>query len=232
MEAPRSATLAPKRATVSKLAATKLRRHDGLTVSDGTITAPGGTRKSRIEGIGAEAELHREASAGVPPKPPKQHQFIGKSKPRLDIPAKVTGGAAYVQDIRLPGMLHGRISRPPDYRAELVAFDEQHVKLPGIAAVVHNGQFLGVVAVREEQAIAARDELSRAATWREVPSLPAPENIYAYLRSLPTEQADSKGGDTAPTGAAYLSPPPLPDPIRPMRLLARLARSRSSPTVS
>ena len=191
-----------------KLAATKLKTpHDRLTVSDGTITAPGG-KKITYWRISAEAELHREASAGVPPKPPKQHQFIGKSKPRLDIPAKVTGGAAYVQDIRLPGMLHGRISRPPSYRAELVAFDEQRVrKLPGIAAVVRDGQFLGVVAVREEQAIAARDELSRAATWREVPSLPAPENIYAYLRSLPTEEhvVSSKGGDTAPAARVSLA---------------------------
>jgi nicotinate dehydrogenase subunit B len=191
-----------------KLAAAKLNTtYDQLAVTDGTITAPG-SKKTTYWRLSAETELHREASAGVPPKSPEKHRFIGKSKPRLDIPAKVTGGAAYVQDIRLPGMLFGRISRPPSYSAELVSFDEERVrKLPGIKAVVRDGRFLGIVAEREEQAIAARDELSRAATWREVPSLPPPENIYAYLRALPTEEhiISSKGGDTAPTAHVSLA---------------------------
>ncbi len=189
-----------------KLAAKKLgTAYDKLTIADGTITAQGG-QKTTYWKLAAEVDLHREASAGVPPKPPEQHRLVGKSRPRIDIPAKVTGGAAYVQDIRLPGMLFGRISRPPSYRAELVSFDEERVrKLPGIAAVVRDGRFLGVVAQREEQAIAGRDEISRAATWRETPSLPPPDDIYAYLKSLPTEDhlISSKGGDAPP--AAHLS---------------------------
>jgi nicotinate dehydrogenase subunit B len=158
----------------------------GTTIADGTITL-GGKSVTYWE-LAGDADLHREATAGVAPKSPQGLRHIGKSKPRLDIPAKVTGGAIYVQDLRLPGMLFGRISRPPSYSAELVAFDEARVRaLPGVVAVVHDGRFLGVVAEREEQAIAARDELARAAQWRDGAALPKPEDIQSYLRSLPAE---------------------------------------------
>jgi nicotinate dehydrogenase subunit B len=60
-----------------------------------------------------QVDLHREATAKVAPKPPATHKIVGKSIPRFDIPNKVTGGIAYVQDMRLPGMVHGRIVRPP-----------------------------------------------------------------------------------------------------------------------
>jgi CO/xanthine dehydrogenase Mo-binding subunit len=78
----------------------------------------------------------------------------------------VTGGAAFVQDIRLPGMLHGRVVRPPRYGAKLESFDEAKVKvMPGVVAVVRDGSFLGVVAEREEQAINARLALRTSVTW-------------------------------------------------------------------
>jgi nicotinate dehydrogenase subunit B len=167
-------------------------------VDDGTITFNG--KSVTYWELAAAADLHREATAGFVPKSPQGLRHIGKSKPRVDIPAKVTGGASYVQDLRLPGMLFGRISRPPSYGAELVAFDEARVRaLPGVVAVVRDGRFLGVVAEREEQAIAAREELTRAAQWREPAALPKPEDIQGYLRSLPAEDhvVSSKEGAAA-----------------------------------
>lgn len=184
-----------------RLAATKLKTTiDNLAAEDGTITARSGKSITYWK-LSTEAPLGRQASASAVPKPPQQHKYIGKSKPRLDIPAKVTGGAAYVQDVRLPHMLFGRILRPPSYGAELVSFDEARVRrLPGIITVVRDGRFLGVVAEREEQAIAGRDELVRAASWREAPSLPSSDDIYQYLKSLPASDhvVSSKGGDTPP----------------------------------
>ena len=86
--------------------------------------------------------------------------MVGKSAPRIDIPAKVTGGAAFVQDMRLPGMVHGRVVRPPRYGARLDNVDEAKVRaMPGVVAVVRDGSFLGVIAEREEQAIKAREAL-------------------------------------------------------------------------
>jgi nicotinate dehydrogenase subunit B len=171
-----------------------------LSIEDGTIRGPAG-QSTTYWALSPEADLHREATASAAPKPPERHKFIGQSKPRLDIPAKLTGGAAYVQDLRLPGMLFGRISRPPSYSAELAAFDEERVRqMPGVVAVVRDGRFLGVVAEREEQAIAARDGLARAATWREGPPLPNPLGIHPYLKSLRAEDhvISAKGSGPAP----------------------------------
>ena len=120
------------------------------------------------------------------PKPVASHRFVGKSIPRTDIPAKVTGGAAFVQDVRLPGMVHGRVVRPPSYGATLERVDEAAVKaLPGVIAVVRDGSFLGVVAEREEQAIKARAALAgRARSGRAGPELPDPARIYDHIKSL------------------------------------------------
>ena len=130
------------RAILIELAAKKFGvAADTLTISDGLISA----RDGRKAGYGelADAGLKREATAKVAPKPPAQHKIVGKSIARRDIPAKVTGGIAYVQDLRLPGMLHGRIVRPPGYGAKLEGFDEARIKTtPG-------GTFLGMIAERE-----------------------------------------------------------------------------------
>src|SRR5207249_10637784 len=124
-------------------------------------------------------DLRREATAKVAPKTTSKYNFVGQSVQRLDIPAKVTGGAAYVQDIRLPGMLHGRAVRPPRYGAKLETVDESAVKtIPGLVAVVRDGSFLGVIAEREEQAIKARAALSGGARWSGGIELPNTDKIY------------------------------------------------------
>jgi nicotinate dehydrogenase subunit B len=85
---------------------------DQLTAADGTIAAPDGRKVAYGE---LNPDLSHEATATAAPKPVAGHKIVGKSVSRFDIPAKVTGGAAYVQDMRLPGMLHGRVIRPPRY---------------------------------------------------------------------------------------------------------------------
>ena len=75
-----------------------------------------------------EIDLKKEASGTAKPKPAAEHKWIGKSIPRHDIPRKFTGGAAYVQDIRLPGMVFGRVVRPPSPGAQLVSVDEASMK--------------------------------------------------------------------------------------------------------
>ena len=160
---------------------------DSLKVADGVITAADG-RKIGYGDLATEIDLHREATAKVAPKPPAQHTIVGRSIPRRDIPAKVTGGAAYVQDIRLPGMVHGRVVRPPRYGASLDGVDDVAVRaLPGVLAVVRDGSFLGVVAEREEQAIKARAALMGAARWSGGTEMPDPARVHDYLMALPTQ---------------------------------------------
>jgi CO/xanthine dehydrogenase Mo-binding subunit len=102
----------------------------------------------------------------------------------------VTGGPAYVQDMRPAGMLHARVVRPPRPGSKLDSVDEAAAKaLPGVVAVVRDGSFLGVLAEREEQAIKARAALARSAKWTLGPPLPDAAKIYDHLLSLPTEDA-------------------------------------------
>jgi nicotinate dehydrogenase subunit B len=160
---------------------------DVLSVTDGVITAPDG-RKVGYGELAGEANFKREATAKAKPKPPAQHKIVGKPVQRLDIPAKVTGGAAYVQDMRSAGMLHGRVVRPPLYGASLESVDEASVKaMAGVVAVVRDGSFLGVAAEREEQAIKARAALAASAKWKDGPKLPDPKTIYEHLLALPSQ---------------------------------------------
>src|SRR5262249_27395440 len=137
--------------------------------------------------------------------PVSAHKIVGTGVRRFDTPNKVTGGVAYVQDIRRDGMLHGRIVRPPRYGSKLDSFDEAGVKtMPGVVVVVRDGSFLGVVAEREEQAIKARAALIKSARWTLGPALPRPATIYEHLMSLPTEDtvvSEKKEPALASTGA-------------------------------
>jgi len=173
---------------------------EGLTVSDGTISGPGGATLTYWS-LSPEAALRREVTATAPTKSPDRCTIIGRSIPRLDIPAKLTGGAAYVQDMRLPGMVFGRVVRPPAYDAELAEVDLEPInRMPGVVATVRDGRFLGIVAEREEQAIAARDALSKRAKWSLKPSLPAQAQLHEFLKSLPSRPT------TANSDAAATSP--------------------------
>jgi len=176
------------RAILLELAAGRLGvAADKLVATDGVLAAPDGRKVSYAE-LARDADLHREATAKARPKPAAAHRIVGRPAPRFDIPAKVTGGAAYVQDLRLPGMLHGRVVRPPNYGAKLETIDDGAARaMPGVVAVVRDGSFLGVIAEREEQAVKASGALSRSAKWVSGPPLPDQAGIYDYLLALPSE---------------------------------------------
>jgi len=160
---------------------------DALTVVEGVVISPNGKSVTYAE-LASSVDLHREATATVRPKPIGMHKIVGQPVKRFDIPGKVTGKAMYVQDLRLPGMLHGRVVRPPQYGATLAALDDSKARaVSGIIAVVRDGSFLGVIAEREEQAIKARAALAEGAKWSPGPDLPEPGNIFAHLKSLPTK---------------------------------------------
>jgi nicotinate dehydrogenase subunit B len=171
-----------------------------LTVSDGTIAAPSGARTAYWE-LSPDAHLDGEATAKVKPKAASEHRIVGKSVRRRDIPKKFTGGAAYVQDVRLPGMVFGRVVRPPSHGAELIEVDEARVRsLPGVVAVVRDGSFLAVAASREEQAIRGREALKQSARWKEAESLPpSGDALYRDLmaRPVPVQTVAEKAAPAA-----------------------------------
>jgi CO/xanthine dehydrogenase Mo-binding subunit len=131
------------RAILLELAAKRLGADAAaLSVTEGVVAAPDGRKLSYAE-LAAAADLHREATGQARPKPASAHRIVGKPIARRDIPAKISGGVAYVQDLRLPGMLHGRIVRPPGYGAKLEGFDLARIK------AVRDGTLVGWIAERE-----------------------------------------------------------------------------------
>lgn len=130
----------------------------------------------------------------APVKAPADYRVVGRSVPRVDIADKTLGRWTYVHDVRVPGMLHGRVVRPPHVGwdhgpgvgSSLVAVDEASVAdVAGVVAVVVVGDFVGVVATREEIAATAADKL--AVTWAEQPARPDLSDLEAAIRANPAK---------------------------------------------
>jgi CO/xanthine dehydrogenase Mo-binding subunit len=135
-----------------------------------------------------EPGLHRVAVENSPLRDPSRYRLIGKPVARVDIPAKVSGGAAYVQDMRLPGMLHARVVRPPRPGARLAQADLDAVRrLPGVRKVVRDGSYLAVLADDEWPAVTAMNALAANARWEGGTPLPRPEDIHTTLQGLRAE---------------------------------------------
>jgi CO/xanthine dehydrogenase Mo-binding subunit len=132
-------------------------------------------------------------------KVPREWTIMGNSVKRLDMPEMVTGRFEYVHNVRLPGMAHGRVVRPPTVGATLGAVDEGSVSgMPGFIKVVVKNSFVGVVFEKQWQAIQAASRLK--VTWKPGPALPAQASFYDYMRKQPSRDTllvDSKDVDAA-----------------------------------
>jgi nicotinate dehydrogenase subunit B len=184
---------------------------DELSVEDGLVSGKDNRRISYGEMIGDEA-IRLELTEDVPVKAVESYSIVGQSMPRVDLPAKATGELVYVHDVRVPGMLHGRVVRPPYAGVDagpfvgtsLIAVDEASVQdIAGLVAVVRIGDFVGVVAEREENANKAAQRLK--VSWKPTPTLPDLADIETALRansSTPRTLIDKGDVDTALAGAA------------------------------
>jgi nicotinate dehydrogenase subunit B len=182
---------------------------EGLEVSDGTITDPATGRQITYWQLFGGRRFGRSITGIGRPKPAGGHRIVGESAKRLDLLGKVTGGVCFVHDMELPGMVHGRVVRPPTYSARLASLDEAAVKeMPGILMIVRDGSFLGVIAEREERAIWARDALHESATWEDsVDHLPATE-LHDHLLNQPAQSHLVVEGSTV---SDPIPPPYVPD---------------------
>ena len=164
-----------------------------LTVKDGVVSAKGKGKKSvsyadLIGGKGFDTSVSAKdlgPFAGVQiaggkgtPKKPSQYKLVGQSAARFDIPDKVTGKFTFVQDVKVPGMLHGRVVRPTGIGSKLIS----HGAAPAGVRVVRQQDFLGVVSENEWDAIQAAQNL--AVKWSEWKGLPAQQDLHATLRSM------------------------------------------------
>jgi CO/xanthine dehydrogenase Mo-binding subunit len=173
---------------------------DQLNVSDGAISASSdpSKRTSYAELIGnrffnTTIDWNKQignqliAKGRARPKSWKDYKLVGHPLPRIDIPAKVYGRYDYVTDVRVPGMLHGRMIRPPVAGAVPIAVDESSIKdVPG-AQVVRQKDLIGVVAPKEWNASRAAQALK--VTWSDAhPAFPGHDQIYDLIRKTAAEK--------------------------------------------
>src|ERR1700689_4401656 len=188
---------------------------ESLTIEDGLVRGRDNRSVSYGELIG-DATIRLELSDDVPVKAVSAYSIVGQSVPRVDLAAKASGELVYVHDMRLPGMLHGRVVRPPYAGVDagpfvgtsLIAVDESSVRdIPGLVAVVRIGDFVGVVAEREEDAVKAAAQLK--VSWKPTPVLPDLKDIETALRANPsTPRTLIDKGDVEAAIAAAAKPMP------------------------
>jgi nicotinate dehydrogenase subunit B len=188
---------------------------DELVIEDGLVRGRDNRSISYGELIAGET-IRLELTDDVQLKSVDAYTIVGQSVPRTDLPAKATGEPVYVHDVRVPGMLHGRVVRPPYAGVDagpfvgtsLIAIDEASVgDIPGLVAIVRIGDFVGVVAEREENAVKAAARLK--VSWKPTPTLPNLSDVETALRanpSMPRTLIDKGDVDVAIAAAAKPMP--------------------------
>jgi CO/xanthine dehydrogenase Mo-binding subunit len=144
-------------------------------------------RVSYAELIG-DKSFDLKVDKDAPLKNPKDHTIVGQPIPRPDVPGKVTGTHTYMQDFRVPGMLHARVVRPPAMEAALQSVDESSLKGIKGARVVRQGSFLAVVAESEWAAVKAAKQLK--ATWSRWEGLPEQSKLWEHVRATKVAKDD------------------------------------------
>ena len=177
------------RAILLGLAATQLGQPTaGMSVNDGVITAANGAKITYWDLLVGQS-LQREADGKAKPKPIGEHRVIGRSVPRPDLDDKIAGRPIFLQEQHPAGMLYGYVVRPPAYTARLISLDTAPIeRMPGVVKVVRSGSFLGVVATREAQALAASQAMSAAAKWNVPKALPTTAGVENWLMKAPVDK--------------------------------------------
>jgi CO/xanthine dehydrogenase Mo-binding subunit len=180
-----------------------------LEVEDGTIRAPGVARTTSYFELFGGRRFERRITGDARPKRPAEYRILGRPGERLGMEDIVTGRTVYVQDLRVPGMLHARVLRPPSSGAELVALDDSEVRrLPGVEAVVRDGSFVAVVAAKASQAVAALERLRGAARWSEEPRLPEQAQLFATMRAAQPQSFPVIDGTPVEAPVPAIATPP------------------------
>jgi nicotinate dehydrogenase subunit B len=191
---------ATAREALMKMAAQQLATPvDELTAADGVISAKADPSKKVTYGqLVGNGKLSLALDPKAKRKPPSEWTVLGTPAQRSDIPEIVTGQFEFVHNVRVPGMLHGRVVRPPAPGATVMSVDESSVQgMPGLVKVVVKKNFIGVVAAKPWQALQAADKLR--ITWSSGTGLTNQTDFYEQLRNQkPTRDillADSKDVD-------------------------------------
>ncbi len=184
------AAAAEARLALLQMAAARLGTPIGqLSVSRGVVSGAAGRTVSYGQLIGGQM-FNLPVTGKAPVKAPADYKLVGAHAPRKDIPGKVRGDFTYIQHLKLPGMLHGRVVRPRGQRAygagaKVLSVDESSISdIPG-ARMVRKGDFIAVVAEREWDAVRAARALK--VEWEASQALPAQADLYDRMRAEKTQ---------------------------------------------
>jgi isoquinoline 1-oxidoreductase len=152
---------------------------EGLTAADGKVTNPATGRSLRYAELARGKTLAQNLPAEDPVTPANQWKIAGKPIPKKDGRAFVTGKHQYTPDMQRPGMLHGKVLRPPSFGATVTSFDAKAAQAMSGVVIVHDGEFIGATAANERDASKALEAIH--AEWKEVPQTSSKE-LYSYLK--------------------------------------------------
>ena len=205
------AAAAEARQALLQLAATRLGAAPGdLRIAAGVVSVNGQAGRSVTYGeLIGDKRFNLKVSGKAPLKARAEYQIVGTRVPRLDIPAKMAGTYEYMQHLRMPGMLHGRVVRPRGQGvlgagAKIVSVDESSIAGISGARVIRKGDFLGVVAPGEWQAVKAATQLK--VTWDMPATLSGSDKLHEAMRAAKTaDRVITDEGDLrhAMTGAVH-----------------------------
>ena len=235
------AAAAEARQALLQLASKKLETPvDRLSVSKGVVSVVGddasksptgdATRSVKYGELVGDKPFSLPVSGSAPVKTPSQYKLVGTPISRNDIPDKVSGKYVYMQHVRVPGMWHGRVVRPRGQGAygagaKILSIDEISIRSIQGARVVRRGDFVGVVAENEWDAVRAAQQLK--VTWDLKPLLPGNDRMHEQMRSAVTQdRVVLERGNVASRAqharrTSYLKS--AADPITPTRLSAQIA---------
>ncbi|HEX5229694.1 MAG TPA: molybdopterin cofactor-binding domain-containing protein [Bryobacteraceae bacterium] len=163
---------------------------DRLSVSKGVVSANGSSNSVSYGELVGDKPFHQAFTGSAPVKPYGQYKIVGTPVPRNDLPDKVSGKHVYMQHARVPGMLHGRVVRPRGQGAygagaKVTAIDEKSIANIAGARVLRRGDFVGVVAENEWDAVRAARQLK--VTWDSTASLTGSDGMYDAMRTAKTD---------------------------------------------
>ena len=163
---------------------------------------------TNIGTVAGGKRLDLKIDAKAPLRDPSSYKIVGKPILRPDVPKKCTGTNVYLQDFSVPGMLHGRVIRPPSLGAKLISVDEASIRSIPDVRVVRIQNFLAVVANDEWAAVRAAKVLTAA--WSESQTLPGSDMLDRFVRATAIERDETivNRGDpstASPSAAKQLS---------------------------
>lgn len=177
----------------------------GIHLREGTLHNNRG-ETLKISELLSGRQLSAEIPEKVKLKPKDQYEWVGKPIQHPDLEKIVRGEAVYVQDMRLPDMVHARVVRPPVYQAQLQSWEQTVSEMPGVLKVVENGSFLAVVAEEEYQAVKAAEALRKGSKWQSGKKLPAVTSWANFMVEQQKNVTPQKNAGTSTHHAVYAKP--------------------------